>query len=634
MVLQAMTNAIAHRGPDDSGLWVDGGAGIALGHRRLSILDLSSAGHQPMVSMSGRFVLVFNGEIYNHLDIRTDLESRGAVTGWRGHSDTETLLAGVEVWGLETTLKRSVGMFALALWDRQDRCLIIARDRMGEKPLYYGWNGRCFFFASELSSMRAHPAFRGDINRNALALMMRHNYIPAPYSIYSGIEKLVPGTIATIRHSDRTVNPKPYWSVAETMAHGFEQAFRGSPVEAVDHLEVLLKGAVRRQMVADVPLGAFLSGGIDSATVVALMQEQSIRPIKTFSIGFEETGYNEATYAKAVAQHLGTDHTEWYVTPRDALDVIPRLPAIYSEPFSDSSQIPTYLVSLLAKRHVTVSLSGDAGDELFGGYGRYASTANYWESINRVPRDVRRIMAYALTCLSTTQWNRMARPLLTLLSSRYSRRDLGSLAWRWAGALSVDRLEPIYQHAVSHWAKPHELVLQAIEPATMLTRAWGLPECAPIHQMMALDQVSYLPDDILCKVDRAAMAVSLESRVPFLDHGVIEFAWQLPLSYAVREGVSKWPLREVLARYVPRRLTDRPKMGFGVPIHSWLRGPLRDWAESLLDAGRLRKEGFFDPAPIRLAWEEHLSGKANWRYRLWDVLMFQAWLEHQRGRDK
>lgn len=631
LVLTGMTDAVAHRGPDDSGLWVDEEAGIALGHRRLSILDLSPAGHQPMASESGRFVLVFNGEIYNHMDLRADIEKQGVVFAWRGHSDTETLLASVEVWGLETTLKRCVGMFAIALWDRQDRCLILARDRMGEKPLYYGWNGRCFFFASDLAAMRAHPAFRGDINRNALALLMRHNYIPAPHSIYLGIEKLVPGTFACIRHGDRDVRPKPYWSVAEAVAHGLEHPFEGSPAEAVDRLEVLLKDAVARQMIADVPLGAFLSGGIDSSTVVALMQAQSTRPIKTFSIGFHESVYNEASHAKAVAQHLGTDHTEWYVTPQDALDVIPKLPQIYSEPFSDSSQIPTYLVSSLARRHVTVSLSGDAGDELFGGYDRYASTAAYWASMNRVPRAARRIMAQAITSLSAAQWNRLARPLMALLPARYSKRDVGSLAWKGADTLLVDRLEPVYQRVVSHWAQPLELVLGAAEPATMLTRGGGLPECAPIHRMMALDQVSYLPDDILCKVDRAAMAVSLESRVPLLDHRVIEFAWQLPLSYGMRGGVAKWPLREVLARHVPRQLTDRPKMGFGIPIDGWLRGPLRDWAESLLDASRLRQEGFFDPAPIRFKWEEHISGKANWHYHLWDVLMFQAWLEHQRG---
>ena len=461
--------------------------------------------------------------------------------------------------------------------------------------------------------------------------MMRHNYIPAPHSIYVGIEKLVPGTFAIIRQGDREVKPRPYWTVAETVAHGLAHPFEGSPGEAVDRLEALLKDAVARQMIADVPLGAFLSGGIDSSTVVALMQAQSTRPIKTFSIGFREPVYNEAVYAKAIAQHLGTDHTEWYVTPQDALDVIPKLPVIFSEPFSDSSQVPTYLVSLLARRHVTVSLSGDAGDELFGGYGRYGTTAAYLASINRMPHVVRRILAKAITSISPAQWNRLTRPVMAFLPPRYSKWDVGRLAWKGADTLSVDRVEPVYRRALSHWAQPQEIVIGAEEPATMLTRSWGLPKCAPIHCMMALDQVSYLPDDILCKVDRAAMAVSLESRVPLLDHRVIEFAWQLPLSYAVRGGITKWPLREVLARHVPRSLTDRPKMGFGVPIDGWLRGPLRDWAESLLDAGRLQQEGFFVPAPIRLKWEEHISGKTNWHYHLWDVLMFQAWLEHQRG---
>jgi len=630
-VIEGMADALAHRGPDDSGIWVDEASGIALGHRRLSILDISPAGHQPMRSAGGRYVLVFNGEIYNHADLRAELEDRRMAPDWRGHSDTETLLAAVEAWGLEKTLKRSIGMFAIAIWDRQDRCLMLARDRIGEKPLYYGWNGRCFFFASDLAALRAHPAFRGEINRDALALLMRLNYIPAPHSIYRGIEKLVPGTYACVRQGERDVRSTPFWSVAEAAANGLEHPFKGTRAEAVERLEVLLKDAVGRQMIADVPLGAFLSGGVDSSTVVALMQAQSTRPVKTFTIGFHETVYNEAIHAQAVAQHLGTDHSEWYVTPQDALDVIPKLPGMFSEPFSDSSQIPTYLVSLLAKRHVSVSLSGDAGDELFGGYDRYASVGAYWTSLSRVPRPVRRLLAHGITTLSGEQWNRFARPVKAFLPTRYSKRDFGSMARKGADALLVDHLEPVYQRAMSHWANPNELVLGGSEPVTALTRPWELRGRAPIHQMMAVDQVSYLPDDILCKVDRAAMAVSLETRVPFLDHRVIEFAWQLPLSYIVRGGVAKWPLREVLARYVPRRLTDRPKMGFAVPIGNWLRGPLRDWAESLLDASRLRQEGFFDPVPIRLKWGEHVSGKANWRYLLWDVLMFESWLEHQTG---
>lgn len=626
--LPKMTAAIAHRGPDSDGHWFDADAGIALGHRRLSIVDLSPAGHQPMQSASGRYVVVFNGEIYNHLNLRKDLEKSGHVFSWRGHSDTETLLAGIEVWGFEETLKRSIGMFAIALWDRETRSLQLARDRLGEKPLYYGWHGKHFFFASELSALKAHPAFKPELNQQAIALMMRHNYIPAPYSIYQGIHKLTPGARLTVSAETREAEPILYWTAYDAAANGLANPFTGSPTEAVDALESLLLDAIGQQMMADVPLGAFLSGGIDSSTVVALMQAQSERPVQTFTIGFNEQGYNEAVHAKAVAKHLGTQHTEWYVTPQDALDVIPKLPSIYSEPFSDSSQIPTYLVSQLARRHVTVSLSGDAGDELFGGYSRYFSTDAYWKKLSRIPGPVRGLLSKGLFSLSSDQWNRAVSPVFSLLPARHRKRNPGGLAHKVARTLSHRNLSDTYKIVVSHWS-PDDLLLQPTEPETQLTHPVLPLGMHPIEQMMLLDTVSYLPGDILCKVDRAAMAVSLEGRVPMLDHRVVEFAWHLPLDMKIRGGVGKWPLREVLYRHVPKSLIDRPKMGFGVPIDAWLRGPLKDWGENLLDERRLREQGIFKPEPIRQKWAEHLSGKSNWQYLLWDVLMFQAWIDKQ-----
>lgn len=626
--LPRMTAAIAHRGPDDSGHWFDEAAGIALGHRRLSIVDLSPAGHQPMASASGRYQLVFNGEVYNHVALRRELEQGGQRFDWRGHSDTETLLAGIEVWGFEATLKRCTGMFAMALWDRETRSLQLARDRLGEKPLYYGWQGQHFFFASELSALKAHPAFKPVLNTQAIALMMRHNYIPAPYSIYQGIHKLLPGTTLLVSPTHRDAAPTPYWRAYDAVANGLAQPFTGSPTDAVDVLEALLMDAVGQQMMADVPLGAFLSGGVDSSAVVALMQAQSDRPVQTFTIGFNEAGYNEAEHAKAVARHLGTSHTEWYVTPQDALDVIPKLPGIYSEPFSDSSQIPTILVSQLARRHVTVSLSGDGGDELFGGYNRYTQTHKLWNTITKVPIPLRKLAAAGITSLTPGQWNVLAKPLMSVLPAKYQHKNIGGLAHKGSGVLAYESVDAIYHTAVSHW-NPADLLFDGAEPITTVTDPHSMPPCDAIHRMMALDTISYLPGDILCKVDRAAMAVSLESRVPFLDHRVVEFAWRLPLEMKIRDGVGKWPLREVLYRYVPKSLIERPKMGFGVPIDAWLRGPLRDWAENLLDERRLREQGIFRPEPIRRKWAEHLSGKLSWRYHLWDVLMFQAWIDKQ-----
>ena len=627
-VAQRMGEAIRHRGPDDSGVWHDDQAEVALVHRRLSILDLSPAGHQPMVSASGRFVIVFNGEIYNHLALRQELGQRasGNSLAWRGHSDTETLLAGIDVWGLEKTLKRTVGMFALALWDRNEHALYLARDRMGEKPLYYGWQQGVFLFGSELKALKAHPAFEGEIDRGAIALQMRHNYIPAPYSIYQDIYKLSPGHCLKILLSDRSKqkDPWPYWSMAEVVERCQSNPFTGTDGEAVDALNTVLHSAVGQQMVADVPLGAFLSGGVDSSTIVALMQSQSPRPVKTFAIGFNEAGYNEAVHAKAVAEHLGTEHTELYVTPRQALDVIPRLPTLFDEPFSDCSQIPTFLVSDITRQQVTVSLSGDAGDELFGGYNRYHMTRGVWNKIRGVPLLLRKAAGAGFVSVSPDQWNQIFK--LIPGATRYA--NIGDKIHKGAGVLASQTSDELYLNFISQWLHPDSVVINGVEPPTQITRP-QLHLKNILEQMMALDSVSYLPDDILCKVDRAAMGVSLEARVPMLDHRVIEFAWRLPLNMKIRQGQGKWILRQVLYRYVPKGLIDRPKMGFGVPIDSWLRGPLRDWGENLLDKSRLQNEGYFDPLSIRQKWVEHLSGKRNWQYLLWGVLMFQAWLEAQ-----
>ena len=638
--LHSMGDAISHRGPDDSGIWTDADAGIGLVHRRLSIVDLSRAGHQPMVSASSRFVFVFNGEIYNHLELRKALASnyvcpaRAGNIQWRGHSDTETLLAGFEVWGVEATLKKAVGMFAFALWDRSERMLYLARDRMGEKPLYYGWQKGILLFGSELKALKKHPSFHADIDRNALMLLLRHGYITAPYSIYKSIRKLPAGTYLKVavndRRNDAVAPPEPasYWSLASTIESGRKNLFRGTDTEAVSALEVRLEESVSRQMMADVPLGAFLSGGVDSSTIVAMMQVQSSRPVRTFTIGFQEEGYNEAQYAGRVARHLGTDHTELYVTAEEARKVIPRLPTLYDEPFSDSSQIPTFLVSHMARQHVTVALSGDGGDELFGGYPRYLQMTNIWRYVGKLPPVVRNALAAALTSLSPDAWNRMYRPLRQMLPRRLGSFPLGNKVFTLAQILACKHPEDIYYGLLSHWKNPAQVVIGAREPGTVLTHRRQSNWNADIeHYMMYVDSMSYLPDDILVKVDRAAMGASLETRVPFLDHRVVEFAWRLPLSMRIRNGQGKWILRQVLDKHVPRALIDRPKMGFGVPIDSWLRGPLRDWGEALLNEQRLKREGFFDPAPIRQKWHQHVAGQCNWQSHLWNVLMFQAWLE-------
>lgn len=624
LVAQQMSHTLLHRGPDDGGIWVDAEVGIALGHRRLSILDLSPEGHQPMHSVSGRYVIVFNGEIYNFLELRQELEALGHY--FRGHSDTEVMLASFSQWGLERAIERFNGMFAFALWDRQERVLHLGRDRIGEKPLYYGCVGQTFLFGSELKALKAHPRFQAEINRDALALFVRHSCMPAPYSIYKGIYKLPPGTVLTWK-GDGDLTVIPYWSAKEAAELGVAKPFVGSESEAVARLEALLQEAVALRMVADVPLGAFLSGGIDSSTVVALMQTQSSQPVKTFSIGFYEESYNEAKDAKAVAQHLGTDHTELYVTPEEAIAVIPKLPTLYDEPFSDSSQIPTFLVSQLAKQHVTVSLSGDGGDELFAGYNRYFWGRSIWKKVGWMPQSLRRVAAHTLTTLSPQTWDQLFIGFGSFFPSQLRQRQPGYKLHKLAEILAVDSPESMYRGLVSHWKEPDSLVLGSLEPTTTLTNPKKWARLVDFtERMIFLDTVTYLPDDILTKVDRASMGVSLEARVPFLDHRLVEFAWQIPLEMKIRNGQGKWLLRQVLYKYVPQKLIERPKMGFGIPIDDWLRGPLRDWAEALLDEKRLREEGFFNPQLIREKWTEHLSGDRNWPYYLWDVLMFQAWL--------
>src|SRR5690349_15124626 len=624
-VLRRMADQLRHRGPDDEGVWADEAVGIALSQRRLSIVDLSPAGHQPMFSACQRYVIVFNGEIYNYEQIRRKLDGEAA-HAWRGHSDTEVFLEAISRWGIRGALESAAGMFAFALWDRRERTLVLGRDRLGEKPLYYGRIGASFAFASELKAFRAHPAWRPEINRDAVALLMRHNYIPAPYSIYRGISKLRPGHFLVLAAGEREPRIEAYWDARDVALQAGRHPFAGSREEAVAELEVLLKQAVKGQMMADVPLGAFLSGGIDSSTVVALMQSMSSRPVRTFTIGFHQAGYNEAEHAKEVARHLGTDHTEMYVSEREAMDVIPSLPEIYCEPFSDSSQIPTYLVSKLARQNVTVSLSGDGGDELFSGYTRYGIAEAFWSKVALVPRPLRRVTAGLATLPSPAFYDGVTGPLMPLLPERHRHARVGDKVHKAAQLLSMQSVDEVYRHLCSHWTDPVDIVIGGHEPPTMLTGLEALPNLAGnVERMMYLDLKSYLPDDILVKVDRAAMAVSLETRVPMLDHRVVAFAMSLPLAVLRADNKTKWPLRQLLYRYVPPELVERPKMGFGVPIDSWLRGALRDWAEDLLSESRLRQDDCFNPAPIRQAWRDHLSGRRNHQYPLWNVLMFQAW---------
>jgi asparagine synthase (glutamine-hydrolysing) len=631
-LLRRMNDTLINRGPDSEGYWVDGEAGIALGHRRLAILDLSAAGAQPMESACKRYMLAFNGEIYNHLRLREELQRNGPRQMFRGTSDTETLLAGFTFWGVRPTIERCVGMFAFALWDRHTRTLTLGRDRLGEKPLYYGWQGqgdqRALLFGSELKALRVHPAFSADIDRGALCLLMRHNCVPSPYSIYTAIHKLPPGCLLDISLSNPDGVATRYWSAITVAEQGLAARGAHAEPEQLEEIERLLKEAVRQQMIADVPLGAFLSGGVDSSLIVALMQSQSAQPVKTFTIGYGESRYNEAVHAGAVARHLGTAHTELYVSPAQAMAVIRRLPAIYCEPFSDSSQIPTLLVSELARQHVTVALTGDAGDELFGGYNRHIMTQRVWPKLSRLPIGIRRLASHVLAYTSIGGLSSAVGALQELLPASRRHAYVRDKLQKVADVLACDSVDALYLKLVSHWDKPSNMVLNGQEPPTLLAGKPLAPRgLSDVETMMLLDTLTYLPDDNLAKVDRASMSVSLETRVPLLDHRVVECAWRMPISMKLNGREGKWALRRILDRYVPRTLVQRPKMGFSVPIADWLRGPLREWAEALLDAARLSREGYLDAEPIRQRWKEHLAGRRNWQYPLWDVLMFQAWLE-------
>lgn len=621
-----MATAIRHRGPDDGGAWADEREGIALGHRRLSILDLSAAGHQPMQSANGRYITVFNGEIYNHLDLRTSLHSVAGPLEWRGRSDTETLLASFSQWGVTATLTKAKGMFALAVWDREERTLTLARDRVGEKPLYYGWQGTTFLFGSELKALRAHPAFNASVDPGALALLLRYNYIPAPYAIYQGIRKLPAGTYLRIGPGQRDTAPVPYWSFTEIAEHGAEHPFTGTDQDALTALELQLGNAVRGQMVADVPLGALLSGGIDSTAITALMQQHSSRPVKTFTIGFDEERYDEAAHARIVAAHLGTDHAELRLSGSDALALVPRMSSMYDEPLADSSQLPTHLVMALARQSVAVALSGDAGDELFGGYNRYIHGPKTWQRVRRVPPSVRRALGSAMTAIPAHTVNK----LFGAFAAHAGIALPGDKAHKLGSRLSnIGSIDDLFVSLVSEWSDPGSMVIGGYIPNNLVDQRSDWPKLKhPVARMMALDSLTYLPDDILVKVDRASMAVSLETRAPFLDHDVISFAWSLPMHMKIRNGETKWLLRRLAERHVPNKLMNRPKMGFGIPLDEWLRGPLREWGEALLAEERLKREGFLNPRPIREAWLRHQRGDASFGYRLWSVLMFQSWWEH------
>lgn len=621
---ESMAAAIRHRGPDDGGTWGDATQGVFLAHRRLSIVDLSAAGHQPMVSASGRYVIVFNGEVYNHGEIRQRLER----FSWRGNSDTEVMLAAVEQWGLEAALQQFVGMFAFALWDRENATLTLVRDRFGEKPLYWGQFGSTLLFSSELKAMKQHPAFVGAVNRDALAGYMTYGYLPGTASIYQQVQKLSPGTLRVFQ-ADGSSREQVYWSAVDAAFSGHANAFEGDDTVAANQLENLIAGSVRQQLLADVPVGAFLSGGVDSSTIVALAQVHSRTPVKTFTIGFEEAGYNEAVYAEAVAKHLGTDHTELYVSHQDALNVIPDLPELYDEPFADSSQIPTFLVSKLARSRVAVSLSGDAGDELFCGYNRYKVADRLWRCSRQLPGTVRHAAAAGLSAVPIGVWDAVGAAVRKLKPGTGIPVHLGDKLHKFARVLgTAGGAASLYESLLEQWPGVDGLVKGA-GPVSWLTAnadVWR-SDLDLNHRMMLLDTVSYLADDILVKVDRAAMGVSLESRVPLLDHRIYEFAWRLPMDMKVRDGQSKWLLRQVLYRHVPRELIERPKVGFAVPIGIWLRGPLKDWAADLLEPARLNREGYLDAARVKKMWDEHQGGYRNWQSPLWCVLMFQAWLE-------
>lgn len=631
-----MNATLVHRGPDDGRVWTDPDFPLTFGHRRLIVLDPTPAGSQPMHSASSRYVLVTNGEIYNHMELREKLLDQGLAPDWKGTGDTETMLACLAAWDLETALAAFHGMFAFALWDRRKKTLTLARDRMGEKSLYYGWQGNTFVFGSELKALKAHPECTATIDRRALSLFMRHSNVPAPYSIYEGINKLKPGHFAVHDFSSNVRNAdlpqRAFWKLDEAIAGGQSAAYTGSDEEAIRDLDTKLRAAISRQMLSDVPLGAFLSGGIDSSLVVSLMQAQSSVPIKTFTIGSSRSDINEAKFAKEIAHHLGTDHTELYVSDHHALEVVPNLSELYCEPFADSSQIPTYLVSRLAREQVTVALSGDGGDELFAGYNRYLTARTVWQRIQALPPGFQKLFSSVLLSMSPGTWDRGFNVLKTFLPRHMQLSSFGDKTAKLAQVLRSETDHEFYLDLVSHWKDPSSVVIDGNEPKTRLSEPDQWPQTETFeHWMMAMDTQTYMPDDIFVKVDRASMANSLEVRAPMVSPGIVDFAWSLPGNMRIRDRQGKWLLRQVLYQYVPKQMIERPKMGFGIPLNEWLRGPLRDWAEALIDKTRLTNEGYFRSDPIRTKWDEHMSGARNWQYDLWDVLMFQSWLEGQQN---
>jgi asparagine synthase (glutamine-hydrolysing) len=628
-IMDSMLEQIKSRGPDSRGQWSDPQSGIHLGHQRLSILDLSPTGHQPMISISKRYVLSYNGEIYNHLELRKEIEENNSIN-WNGTSDTETLLMCIELYGVATTCTKIKGMFSFAVWDTKKQELYLARDRLGEKPLYYGWhnnNGnRIFLFGSDLRAFKPHPQYNPSVDRNSLSLLLRHNYIPSPYCIYKGFSKLEAGSIIKLFPKEDKIEYFKYWDVEKIAIEGKSNPFTGDYAESVRTTESLIKTSIKNQMLSDVPIGAFLSGGVDSSLIVALMQSESSMPVKTFTIGFEEKGFNEAKFAKEVALALSTDHTELYVTSKQSIDVIPKLPTLYGEPFADSSQIPTFLVSELAKKDVTVALSGDAGDELFCGYNRYNIADNFWKKISFIPLPLRKQLAIFLKSVPANLWNRAS-----FLTNQLPSSPLSDKIVKGANVLNSKSVDDLYYKLISINSDPSSFLLNSHEQKSKITKDnTHLNILKSKEKMMLLDLISYLPDDILVKVDRASMGVSLETRVPLLDPKVVEFALRTPLDHKIKNGKSKAILKDILYKYVSKSLIERPKMGFGIPLDQWLRGPLRPWVEEMLNITRLKNEGFFNVEMVRSLWEDHLDGHKNSSAKLWGILMFQAWYEEQK----
>ncbi len=632
-ILNRMSVSLRHRGPDDKGIWFDGNIGIGFAHRRLSIIDVSEQGVQPMVSHTGRFVICYNGEVYNFKELRRELDSKNIK--WRGTSDTEVLLAGFETWGVETTLVKLNGMFAFVLWDKKKKILYLARDPLGKKPLYYGFNNGIFFFASELKALKTHPEFKPAIDRNVLPLLLRHSYIPTPYSIYHGIKKLLPGSFCSVGVKEvkekQAPKPRQFWDLETVALQGISSPLSGPIENVTDQLEKVLSDAVSRRMISDVPLGAFLSGGIDSSLIVALMQKISDKPVKTFSIGFDETGYNEADSAKQVARILGTDHTELYVTPQQAIDVIPQLPVLFDEPFADSSQIPTFLVSKMTRKYVTVALSGDGGDEMFAGYNRHFWGRYLWEKLENKPVILKKIFKGVINSFSPSTWNSIFSRLNFVLPKAMKQTMPGDKLAKLSSVLASENKKEFYYNLTSWWQRTDTLVKEAKEPRTLLNSFSKWPDIEDFTQLMQfMDMKTYLTDDILTKVDRSSMGASLEARAPLLDREVLRFSWKIPLEMKIQPHSGKIILKKMLARYLPEYIFDRPKSGFGLPLDQWLRSDLSDWANDLLSADRLRKQDYFNVGAVKKAWNDHLAGKCNMQYHLWNILMFQAWLENEK----